>query len=104
MYLPFDEKASIPKFREAARYPHIEEDGYVLYCTGQCPFNAKYVPMWEQAEQENGIPFKAIHIESKEQAQAAPSPCTTYAMFFSGEFLTNEQLSDKKFLKMAQGK
>ena len=29
MYLPFDEKAAIPRFTEAARHPHIEEQGYL---------------------------------------------------------------------------
>lgn len=50
------------------------------------------------------IPFKAIRIETKEQAQAVPSPCTSYAMFYNGKFLTNEQFNDKKFLKLIQGK
>lgn len=104
MYLPFDEKAAIPKFRESAKHPHVEQAGYVLYYTSQCPFNAKYVPVIERTALENNIPFQAIHVESKEQAQSVPSPCTTYAMFFGGEFLTNEQFNDTKFLKMAQGK
>ncbi|UKI35298.1 MAG: YoaP domain-containing protein [Clostridiales bacterium] len=26
-------------------------------------------------------PFKTVHIETKEQAQNAPSPITTYALF-----------------------
>ena len=44
-----------------------------------------------------------IKIESKEQAQSVPSPCTSYALFKDGEFLTNEQQNDKKFLKLVQG-
>ena len=31
----------------------------------------------------------------------APTPVTTYALFFEGEYVTNEQMSDKKFLKLA---
>ena len=104
MYLPFNENAAVPQFTESARHPHIEEKGYVLYYTSQCPFNGKYVPILEQTASENHIPFKAIHIETKEQAQALPSPCTTYAMFYNGEFLTNEQSNDKKFLKMILAK
>ncbi len=59
------------KIREDAMSlnPMEDEAGYVLYYTSQCPFNAKYVPIVEQTAKENGIPFKAIHIESKEQAQ-----------------------------------
>lgn len=103
MYLKFDEKSPIPQFKEAAKHPKIEDDGYVLYYTSQCPFNAKYVPILEGLAKENNLPFKAIHLRSKEQAQTIPSPCTTYALFYNGSFLTNEQLSDKKFLKMIQG-
>lgn len=102
MYLPFEEKADIPQFKDIARHPQIEEDGYILYYTNQCPFNGKHVPVIEKTASENNIPFKAIHIESKEQAQLVPSPCTTYAMFFNGKFLTNEQFNNKKFLKMIQ--
>ncbi len=103
MYLPFDENADLPHFSESAKHPHIDENGYVLYYTNQCPFNGKYVPIIEQTAKENGIPFKAIRIETKEQAQAAPSPCTTYALFKDGEFLTNEQQNDTKFLKLVMG-
>jgi len=103
MYLPFEETAIVPKFKESAKHPHIDEKGYVLYYTNQCPFNGKYVPTVEKTAEENGIPFKAIRIENKEQAQNAPAPCTSYALFKDGEFLTNEQQNDKRFLKLVQG-
>ncbi|BAL00476.1 hypothetical protein OBV_32770 [Oscillibacter valericigenes Sjm18-20] len=104
MYLPFNEKFKVPQFKNEAKHPAIKEDGYVLYYTRQCPFNAKYVPILERTAVENNIPFKAIHIQSKEQAQMVPSPCTTYALFYNGSFLTNEELNDKKFLQIVQGK
>lgn len=99
--LPFSEGAEKPKFRECARHPHVDEPGYVLYYTSQCPFNAKYVPILEQTAREHGIPFRAIHIASREQAQSAPTPVTTYALFRNGVYLTNEQMNDAKFLKLA---
>ena len=99
-YLPFVMDADKPHFRECAKHPHIEETGYVLYYTSQCPFNAKYVPVLEQTAKENDIPFHAIHIESREEAQSAPTPVTNYALFHDGEYITNEQMSDKKFLKL----
>ncbi|MBP1555492.1 MAG: YoaP domain-containing protein, partial [Oscillospiraceae bacterium] len=88
-YLPFSDDAEQPRFRDNAKHPHADDDGYVLFYTSQCPFNAKYVPIVEQTAKEHGIQFKAIHIESKEQAQNAPTPITTYALFFNGEYLTN---------------
>ncbi len=99
-YLPFVTDADKPHFRECAKHPHIEETGYVLYYTSQCPFNAKYVPVLEQTAKENDIPFHAIHIESREEAQSAPTPVTNYALFHDGEYITNEQMNDKKFLKL----
>ncbi len=99
-YLPFEKDAPKPQFRQCAKDPHIDEQGYVLYYTSQCPFNAKYVPIVEQTAKEQVVPFKAIHIQSKEEAQNAPTPITTYALFCDGEYITNEQMNDKKFIKL----
>ena len=103
MFLAFNKKAEAPKFKDCAKHPHIKEKGYVLYYTSQCPFNAKYVPALEQTAKENGIPFRAIHIETKKAAQNAPTPITNYALFHDGNYVTNEQMNDKKFLKLAHG-
>ncbi|MBO4572431.1 MAG: YoaP domain-containing protein [Clostridia bacterium] len=103
-YLPFDKTADKPRFKECAKNPRAEEDGYVLFYTSQCPFNAKYVPIVEKAAKDNGIKFKAVHITDKAQAQTAPTPVTTYALFYNGEYVTNEQMNDAKFLKIALGK
>lgn len=102
MYLPFDENNPIPKFKTQAKNPHIEEKGFVLYYTNQCPFNAKYVPILEKIAQKNNIDFKTVHIHSKQQAQQAPTPCTTYALFYDGKWITNEQQNEKKFLKLIE--
>ena len=102
-YLPFDKKIKAPKFKECAKRPHIDEKGYVLYYTNQCPFNGKYVPILEETAKKNKIPFKAIKLESREAAQNAPTPITNYAMFFDGEYITNEQMNDTKFLKLVNG-
>lgn len=99
-YLPFEENEALPRFKECAKHPHTNEKGYVLYYTGQCPFNAKYVPVVEKTAKENGVQFRSIHLQSKEEAQNAPTPITTYALFYDGEYLTNEQMNDKRFLKL----
>ena len=99
-YLPFDEDAQKPRFKECAKHPHTERQGYVLYYTHQCPFNAKYVPVVEATAKEHGVDFTAILLQTKEEAQNAPTPVTTYALFYNGEYLTNEQMNDKRFLKL----
>lgn len=100
-YLPFAPDAPKPRFKDCARHPHVDEAGYVLYYTSQCPFNAKYVPIVEQTAKTHGIPFRAVWLQSREEAQNAPTPITTYALFYNGDYLTNEQMNDTKFLKLA---
>ena len=102
-YLPFAGQNTPPKFKACAKHPHTQEKGFVLYYTNQCPFTAKYVPILEKTAKEHGIPFRAVHITTKVSAQNAPTPVTTYALFRDGKYLTNEILSDKKFLKLAAG-
>lgn len=101
-YLPFDKEAELPKFKECAKHPHTDENGFVLYYTNQCPFTAKYVPIIENLAKENGVSFRSVHIDSRDAAQNAPTPATTYALFLDGVYVTNEILSDKKFMKLIQ--
>jgi ribosomal protein S18 acetylase RimI-like enzyme len=100
MYLPFDKAAPKPCFKQAAKNPAIEKQGFVLYYAHQCPFTAKYVPLIESNLKARNVAFSAIRFESAAQAQNAPSPFTSYSLFYNGEFLTNEILSDKKFEKI----
>ena len=99
-YLPFYDNVNKPLFKDCAKHPQVTDNGYVLYYTSQCPFNGKYVPIVEQTAKVNNIPFKAIHISTKEEAQSAPTPVTTYALFYNGKYITNEQMNDSKFLKL----
>lgn len=99
-FLPFEKDAKRPVFKDCAKHPVTEEKGYVLYYTNQCPFPAKYVPLIEKIAQEKGVPFHSIHIEDRETAQNVPTPVTNYALFLDGKYVSNEILSEKKFLKM----
>lgn len=101
MYLPFEQDAEPPKFKACAKHPAVEQNGFVLYYTDQCPFTYYWVPRVEEAAREHGIPLKTVHITSKVQAQNAPAPVTTYALFKDGKFLTQSIQSDKKFLHLA---
>jgi thiol-disulfide isomerase/thioredoxin len=99
-YLPFSAATLAPRFKECAKHPRIDEPGYVLFYTSQCPFNGKYVPILEAVAKELEVPFKAIHLQSKEEARNAPTPITTYAFFSDGKYVTNEQMNDKRFMKV----
>lgn len=101
-FLPFEEEAERPRLKECAKHPGTEEKGYVLYYTNQCPFTAKYVPLIEKIAKDKGVKFHSIHLADRKAAQNAPTPVTNYALFFDGEYVSNEILSEKKFLKMIE--
>lgn len=102
MYLPFDNKAQVPKFKDNAKQPHIDKQGFVVYYSHGCPFTAKYVPIVEQTAKDRGIKFESVFIDSKEKAQNAPVVWTNYAVFYNGEYISNEILNEKKFIELAQ--
>ena len=101
MYLPLTPGAAPQKFRDCARHPKTEGEGFVLYYTDQCPFTYYWVPRVQEAAREHGIPFRAVHITDKAAAQSVPAPVTIYALFRDGKFLTQSIQSDKKFLALA---
>ena len=99
LYLPFDEKAPVPKFKDCAKQGKISEKGIVLYYSNQCPHTDKYAPIIRDIAKQHDITFTLHKIETTEQAQNAPTPFTTYSLFYDGVFVTNEILSEKKFEK-----
>lgn len=106
MYLPFGEAAKKPCFKAHIKdgATELPTNGYTLYYTSQCPFNAKYVPLLENMAKERKVDFQSIHIETANQAQQAPTPFTTFGLFYNGEFVTHEILSEKKFEKLLDGR
>lgn len=100
MYLPFEEKAEIPCFKDCIKTRRIKEKGFALYYSNQCPFTAKYVPMVQEMAKNRNVDIKVIKYETTEQAQNALAPFTTYSLFYNGEFITNDILSEKKFMKI----
>ena len=53
----------------------------------------------EKTAREHGVKFRAVHLQSRDEAQSAPTPVTTYALFCDGRYLTNEQMNEARFLK-----
>ncbi len=101
MYLPLSEQAKVPSFKPHLKKPErADGSGFVLYYTNQCPFTAKYVPLLKHTAENRGIPFEVIHITTGEEARNAPTPFTTFSLFYNGKFITHEILSEKKFEKI----
>ncbi len=100
-YLPFSEDAERPQFKDCAKHPRTEEEGFVIHYSDQCPFTYYWVPRLAKVAEENGIPLKIIYIDTLEKAQNAPSPVTNFSLFKDGKFLTHEIQNEKKFLALA---
>lgn len=102
MYLPFDKNAKKPRFQSSVREMNGNDmqKGFTLYYTNQCPFTAKYVPILADMAKKKNIDLQVIPITTREQAQNAPIPFTTFSLFYNGEFITHEILSEKKFEKI----
>ena len=100
MALPFDQGAVTPCFRQQGKQTGNLPSGFTLYYTNQCPFTAKYVPILAEMAKTRDVDFQVVHILTKEQAQNAPTPFTTFSLFYNGEFVTHEILSEKKFEKI----
>ncbi|MBZ3935131.1 N-acetyltransferase [Methanimicrococcus blatticola] len=99
-YLPFEKDSEKPGFKDSLKESLKKtnsDDGFVLYYSHQCPFTAKYVPLIEEVAREKNVPFKSVRFQSREEAQSAPTPFTSYSLFLNDNFVTNEILSVKKF-------
>ncbi len=104
MYLPFDEDAEKPRFRDNVHKHEDMPEGFVLYYTNQCPFTAKYVPLLEDVAKARGVSLSVVHIRSGEEAKNAPCPFATFSLFYDGELVTHEILSKGKFEKILSSK
>ena len=84
------------------KQPGSDQPGFAAYYTDGCPFTAKYVPLMIQWAKERGIPLAAVKLDSREKAQNAPAAWTNFALFYQGNYITNEIPSEKKFLALAE--
>ena len=65
---------------------------------------SKYIPLLEKIAEERNAPLTVRKIENKTEAQNAPSPFSTYSVYYNGEILTNEMFSGKNFIKFLDEK
>ncbi len=99
LYLPFDDSVPAPEFKSCAKDGRIPDKGWVLYYTNQCPHTDKYAPLIQKTAERHGVELLLRKMETTDEARSAPSPFTTYSLFFDGKFVTNEILSEPKFKK-----
>lgn len=98
-YLPFKKDAPVPLFKECAKSGRTDKKGLTLYYSDQCPHAGKYAELAKKVAMGKGADLVLHKIETTADAQNAPSPFTSYSLFYNGEFVTNEILSEKKVEK-----
>ncbi|HPO79608.1 MAG TPA: YoaP domain-containing protein, partial [Candidatus Hydrothermia bacterium] len=91
-----------PVFKKCVKESKINNNIMTIYYTEQCPFTDYYIGEIVKRAESIGFPLEIKKIQSKEEAQNAPSPYTTYSVFYNGQFLTHEILNEKKFDKLVE--
>jgi ribosomal protein S18 acetylase RimI-like enzyme len=100
LYLNFNgSDTQIPRFKSCAKDGRIDMQEPAVYYSNQCPHTDKYAPLLLETAKEHDIPLRLIKIDNTEVAQNAPTPFTTYSFFLEGRLITNEILTEKKFLE-----
>lgn len=98
--LPLDKTAEPPRFAPGALAPKgAEADGLAVWYSAHCPYTEKYLDLLARAARGRGVPFHSHRVKTKLEAQAAPNPFPTWAMFWRGSFVTNELFSAPKLMK-----
>ena len=103
-YLPFSDNAPVPKIKDCAKQGRIDDKGMILFYTNQCPLTDKYAPLIRGLAEHRGANVKLVKLETKEQAQDAPTPFTTYSFFCDGQFISNEIFGPAAFEKFMNKK
>ena len=86
------ESADTPVFNDSAKNGRCpEQKGLVAYYTNRCPYSEYHVreSLVVTAKKRN-LPLTIIKLETREQAQAAPTPATIFSLFLNGKFITTD--------------
>lgn len=94
LYLPFAPDAPAPKFRENAKRGRIDEQGMVVFYDDQCTYANTYALRIRETARQHGRELTLHKFETAEEAQQGPCPHATYSLYYNGEFVTNEILSE----------
>lgn len=99
MVRKFSRTAPDPVFRtgfdrKTARYGR----GLTIIRSSQCPYILKFTSeIMQTAEADYGLTAKVVNLESWQDAQNAPTPYGTFAVFYDGRLIADHQISRTRF-------
>lgn len=103
LVLRFKENAEIPKFTENAKAGICQnKNGFTFIYSNQCPFMEEYIGLLSEILKIKNINYEIIKLTSYKEAQEIGSPFGTLGIYYKGEFLTHELMSEKKFEKLIE--
>lgn len=84
--------ATDPTFKDTVLYGECpDKEGLVAYYSNRCPFSEYHVKVsLTESAQKRNIPLKTIKLETREQAQTAPTPATIFSLYYHGKFVTTD--------------
>lgn len=101
-----DDTAENPVFNESVQSGECsEKEGIVVYYSNRCPFAEFHVQnSLVQTAKKRNLPLAVIKLETREQAQQAPSPATIFSLFYQGKFITTDLSAcmDSRFDKVLE--
>ncbi|HDS11493.1 MAG TPA: GNAT family N-acetyltransferase [Candidatus Wirthbacteria bacterium] len=101
------QEAQLPQFRDSVLTGECpDKQGLVVYYSHRCPYAEYHVQTsLTQTLAKRNLQASIIKLETREQAQNAPSPATIFSLFYNGKFVTTD-LSvclDSRFDKQLTG-
>ncbi len=87
-----NKEAPDPVFRESVLEGLAAgSHGIVVYYSDRCPFTDHYVnESLKEAMGKRGLEYRAVKLETMEQARNCPSPATIFSVFRDGKFVTTD--------------
>lgn len=101
--LKLKKDAKSPQFTKKAKLNRSEiVDGFSFIYANQCPFMEEYVGLLSKVCESKKKKSEIIKLTSYKEAQAKGSPFGTLGIYYNGDFITHELMTEKKFGDMIE--
>ncbi|WP_027360794.1 N-acetyltransferase [Desulforegula conservatrix] len=90
--MDFNKTSNRPQFNDSVKNGECPvKNGIAVYYSNRCPYSEYHVreSLTETAAKRN-LSLSVIKLETMDQAQSAPTPCTIFSMFINGQFVTTD--------------
>jgi len=98
LVLKFNKTEDNPSFTEKAKKAECDNrKGFTFIYSNQCVFMEEYVSLLNNVAKEMNIKTNSIKLNSYEEAQKNGSAFGTLGIYYNGNFITHELMTEAKF-------